>query len=572
MKKLFTLLATAVLCLSASAESATYYYESDLTKGNKLTFTDGATLQITGNTNKEITSFNKITVNGSEYQTMKLSNGAQNTFTAPTDKVITNLTIYSFVNKDMTDEKARACYWKEVDGVSYTETTATNTGVYYYANNTFNGEGPVACSYSINYKASTTFTNTGEQHCIVLVVDYAEAGALKNADLKWSAESAKAVLGEEFTAPTLENPNNLAVTYDSSDKEVATINETGELTIVGLGTTTISAKSSETEEYAAGEATYTLKVTNPVATGSFLYYTDEGYYSWNNSDAKNAVKNTEGLSVQSVNTSKWLASGMAIVVNGNEYTSIRIANGNVNKLVAPEGKKLKRVTIYTLMNADRADNYGELYWKFNGKEFTDNPMNTFKNDDDAKNKAHEFTYTFDVPASEVEFQNVGKAPDVVIVVDYAVVAAPTHNYGDGASVADGQAIELTHADAEANIYWKWTYAAAEEQPTEPETPAAAPAHAPKDETWSDYKTVKPVFTANKNINGIQFYAEKDGVESDVVNLSVSHDGTSTGIMEVGVDANAPVEYYNLQGVRVSQPANGIYLMRQGSKVVKVLVK
>ena len=39
-----------------------------------------------------------------------------------------------------------------------------------------------------------------------------------------------------------------------------------------------------------------------------------------------------------------------------------------------------------------------------------------------------------------------------------------------------------------------------------------------------------------------------------------------------VNANgeqAPVEYYTLEGMRVNQPVKGIYIMRQGNKVVKV---
>lgn len=35
------------------------------------------------------------------------------------------------------------------------------------------------------------------------------------------------------------------------------------------------------------------------------------------------------------------------------------------------------------------------------------------------------------------------------------------------------------------------------------------------------------------------------------------------------DANAPVEYYNLQGVRVAEPTNGLYIRRQGSKTAKI---
>ncbi len=50
---------------------------------------------------------------------------------------------------------------------------------------------------------------------------------------------------------------------------------------------------------------------------------------------------------------------------------------------------------------------------------------------------------------------------------------------------------------------------------------------------------------------------------------------NTGIDDVVVDmdeTDAPVEYYNLQGMRVENPAAGIYVKRQGSKVSKVLVR
>lgn len=38
------------------------------------------------------------------------------------------------------------------------------------------------------------------------------------------------------------------------------------------------------------------------------------------------------------------------------------------------------------------------------------------------------------------------------------------------------------------------------------------------------------------------------------------------------DENAPVEYYNLQGVRVENPANGLYIKVQGKKATKVLLR
>ena len=46
-----------------------------------------------------------------------------------------------------------------------------------------------------------------------------------------------------------------------------------------------------------------------------------------------------------------------------------------------------------------------------------------------------------------------------------------------------------------------------------------------------------------------------------------------GVDNVAVkDADAPVEYYNLSGVRVANPANGIYIVKQGNKVSKTVIR
>jgi hypothetical protein len=48
---------------------------------------------------------------------------------------------------------------------------------------------------------------------------------------------------------------------------------------------------------------------------------------------------------------------------------------------------------------------------------------------------------------------------------------------------------------------------------------------------------------------------------------------ASGIEGVAADnSNAPVEFYNLQGVRVANPTAGIYVKRQGNSATKVLVK
>lgn len=47
---------------------------------------------------------------------------------------------------------------------------------------------------------------------------------------------------------------------------------------------------------------------------------------------------------------------------------------------------------------------------------------------------------------------------------------------------------------------------------------------------------------------------------------------TTGVAGITANDNAPVEYFNLQGVRVANPESGLYIRRQGNKVTKVLVK
>lgn len=50
-------------------------------------------------------------------------------------------------------------------------------------------------------------------------------------------------------------------------------------------------------------------------------------------------------------------------------------------------------------------------------------------------------------------------------------------------------------------------------------------------------------------------------------------GDWSGIDEVAIDnSDAPAEYFNLQGVRIANPSNGLYIRRQGDKVSKIIVK
>ena len=40
---------------------------------------------------------------------------------------------------------------------------------------------------------------------------------------------------------------------------------------------------------------------------------------------------------------------------------------------------------------------------------------------------------------------------------------------------------------------------------------------------------------------------------------------------IATEANAPVKYYNLQGVEIANPENGLFIKKQGAKATKVVL-
>lgn len=74
-----------------------------------------------------------------------------------------------------------------------------------------------------------------------------------------------------------------------------------------------------------------------------------------------------------------------------------------------------------------------------------------------------------------------------------------------------------------------------------------------------------------NAHSVYIYHFVPGVVAE--KLCFATQDILTGIEEVveEVDIEAPVEYYNLQGVRVMNPNNGLYIKRQGNKVTKVIL-
>ena len=96
-----------------------------------------------------------------------------------------------------------------------------------------------------------------------------------NANLSFAHSSLTLTEGDAVPANALTKPEDCEVTYESSNEEVATVDAaTGEVTVVGVGTTTITAKAGGNY---SGTATYTLTVNRNMPP--YTPPTDPVYYT-----------------------------------------------------------------------------------------------------------------------------------------------------------------------------------------------------------------------------------------------------------------------------------------------------
>ena len=93
--------------------------------------------------------------------------------------------------------------------------------------------------------------------------------------LNYGTGSVTKTFGDAVFTNTLTNSHSVAVTYSSSDPTVATVNGSGQVTILKAGSTTITASSIaqtvSTVDYCADEASYTLTVNKANITPTLSY-------------------------------------------------------------------------------------------------------------------------------------------------------------------------------------------------------------------------------------------------------------------------------------------------------------
>ena len=79
------------------------------------------------------------------------------------------------------------------------------------------------------------------------------------------------------------------------------------------------------------------------------------------------------------------------------------------------------------------------------------------------------------------------------------------------------------------------------------------------------------FASSVNEDGsVNIYQFNPGIRLAKYTLAADFTGINNVIADA--DENAPVEYYNLQGVKVEKPENGIFIKKQGAKATKIVAE
>ena len=145
-----------------------------------------------------------------------------------------------------------------------TNAITTDSGA--YTNGTWTGN-----ANSVKFSVGGTTGNRRIQEITVTYLKAVGEVILASRDLKFSSSEVSATMGQAFTPPTLSGVTS-DVTYTSSNTDVATVDATtGVVTLVAVGTTTITALAPATAEYEAGEVSYNLNVREASATQEYTY-------------------------------------------------------------------------------------------------------------------------------------------------------------------------------------------------------------------------------------------------------------------------------------------------------------
>lgn len=408
----------------------------------------------------------------------------------------------------------------------------------------------------------------------------------KPAGISWSSDQCKVYIDEEpYSFPTLTNPNELKISYSipAADAAIATIDKaTGEITIVGEGSTTVRATYTSTDdsEFAGSWVQYTLTVAKRPAgesvhaTSYMFNFTDEadfrGLASYGMTFFTNGQENNKYETDMDNPVTTIIRKGVTLdfIVPDGISTSYRLYQGSLKK-----GDALRVYNAKLQFSVPAPGRIKSIVFHKGGSNnwnLTEVSENNGTNPTDWDGDVATWTSAEDESISTIWFNfNGNKHTQFTgITVEYDL-QKPAMPYVVS-ETADAIVVEC---DDWCELHYT----------KKPESAAKAPSRAQLNDgtiedtdEWYNHGSYQITIDKNNTVHqdrGYSFIANhaETGLKSDALNLYVGSDGTLTGVEGISTeaDADAPVEFYDLQGRMVANPQGGIFIRRQGSKVTKV---
>lgn len=408
----------------------------------------------------------------------------------------------------------------------------------------------------------------------------------KPAGISWSSDQCKVYIDEEpYSFPTLTNPNELKISYSipAADAAIATIDKaTGEITIVGEGSTTVRATYTSTDdsEFAGSWVQYTLTVAKrpageSVHATSYMFdFTDEadfrGLASYGMTFFTNGQENNKYETDMDNPVTTIIRKGVTLdfIVPDGISTSYRLYQGSLKK-----GDALRVYNAKLQFSVPAPGRIKSIVFHKGGSNnwnLTEVSENNGTNPTGWDGDVATWTSAEDESISTIWFNFNGNKHTrfTGITVEYDL-SKPAMPY-----VVSETATEiLVECDDWCELHYT----------KKPESAAKAPSRVQladgtieDTDEWYNHGNYQITIDKTNELHkdrGYSFIANhaETGLKSDALNLYVGSDGTLTGVEGISAeaDADAPVEFYDLQGRMVANPQGGIFIRRQGSKVTKV---
>lgn len=461
---------------------------------------------------------------------------------------------------------------------------------------------------------------TSSMNFVSITIHYKKIGSDKPAiKLAWSASSfttdivSKNVEGAPILSVTppaemTENEALALVKYSSSKPSVATIDDNGNLEILGLGGTEIKAYIDDTN-YQSEEKSYKLVVIDPNAVTATDRINKDCFEGISNSYSTfHYTSPTTGITYAACTNYNSSKSGMTL--NDAGKGSAPYFDPGFGVAENTQGWIAKKITVLyseTISPSEKmlvvtSDDAGfDVYSK---EEATENGthaghVNAWASlNEIGENNVPSITTTTSTDEPLSYTFEIGSEPKFLAVmtrnahyIDYIEIEwekAATPEVKILSEDATSITVGVEHADY--ILHYKkihndnWNNHWGSEAANAPARVAQDTTGEPLADSEDWVSTGANTITIDKTIADHQnrhykftaFHKDDTALANELnhVNFLIDGDGTLTGIEGIGAEAgaDAPAEYYDLQGRHVANPVSGLYIRRTGSKVEKVFVK